>query len=96
MQEIPNKENLLNKERSQEIVQNARDANALLQKELIVNHSEQTLLCKRMQIMKDFMSDLPASDPQYNMIALALHMDQIELHELKARESALVERLEQL
>ena len=92
MQELPGKNN---KPYTQTFVQNTHDAKTLLQKELIVNHSEQTLLQKRIQLMRDFVGDLPSSDPQYNMILLAIQMDQVELHELKIRESSLLQKLEE-
>lgn len=95
MPDIPNKHNLPNKPFAQEFVQNTRDANALLQKELIVNQTEQNLLQQRIQMMREFVGDLPASDPQYNMILLAIQMDQIELNELKVRETSLLQTIEQ-
>lgn len=65
----------------------------LLQKELQVNQAEQVLLEKRIQMMKEFANDLPASDPQYNMLLTAVQMDQIELDELKLRKSMLLTKI---
>lgn len=93
MQNFPNKHNLPNKPFAQAYVQTTQDARGLLQKELIVNHSEQILLQKRIDTMREFICDLSASDPQYNMISLAIQMDQIELDELKTRELSLLDCL---
>jgi len=96
MQPFPSKDNanLSNPAAAQAFVQEARDAHTLMQKELHVNQAEQTLLGKRISMMKEFMNDLPASDPQYSMLITAIQMDQIELDELKARELTLNQRLE--
>jgi hypothetical protein len=65
----------------------------LLQKELDVNKEEQNLLDKRIRMMKEFVNDLPASDPQYSMLVIQIQMDQIERDELKTRELCLIEKL---
>ena len=67
---------------------------SLLQKELIVNHSEQMMLKKRMQLMREFMNDLPSYDPQYSMIAIAIQADQVELDELELRANALLQKMD--
>lgn len=96
MQQFPNKDpsNLSNPAAAQAFVHEARDARTLMQKELTVNHAEQALLEKRILMMKDFINQLPASDPQYSMLITAIQMDQIELDELKNRELTLNQRLE--
>ena len=65
----------------------------LLQKELSVNQAEQLLLGKRIRMMKEFINELPASDPQYSMLLAQVQMDQIELDELRAREMAISQKL---
>lgn len=77
----------------QAFVQDTRDVKSLMQKELDVNQQEQLLLVKRIQMMKTFINDLPSSDPQYSMLAIQVQMDQIELDELKVRETLLIQRL---
>jgi hypothetical protein len=68
----------------------------LMQKELSVNQEEQNLLGKRIQMMKEFINDLPASDPQYSMLAVQIQMDQIELDELKTRETIVSQRISEI
>ena len=65
----------------------------LYYKELTVNQEEQNLLHKRILMMREFINDLPASDPQYSMLVIQVQMDQIELDELKARASSLNQKL---
>jgi hypothetical protein len=96
MQELPNKKNQRFAAFEESFVHDVKDAKSLLQKELTVNHSEQILLQKRMQLMREFINDLPSSDPQYSMIATAIEMDQIELDELKCRSGAILQKMEQL
>jgi len=96
MQELPNKKNQRFAAFEKRFVYDVKDAKSLLQKELAVNHSEQTLLEKRMQLMREFMNDLPSSDPQYSMIASAIEMDRIELDELRCQSSAILQKMEQL
>ena len=74
-------------------VQSTHDSKDLLQKELDVNRAEQILLNKRIQIMKSLINELPAFDPQYSMLTAQVQMDQIEVDELKVRETLLIERL---
>lgn len=79
-----------NKQADQDaFLQGMKTSQDLIQKELNVNQSEQTLLGKRIEMMKGFINDLPASDPQYHMLLIQIQMDQIELNELKVRESLL-------
>lgn len=73
----------------------SENSKVLLQKELDVNQAEQTLLRERMRTMKPLINDLPSSDPQYSPLVLQLQMDQIELDELKVRESILIQKLSQ-
>ncbi|MDE3045439.1 MAG: hypothetical protein KGJ02_02185 [Verrucomicrobiota bacterium] len=92
---FPSKDpNFSNPAFAQEFVQDAKTAHALAQKELIVNRAEQVLLGQRVQMMKGFVNDLPASDPQYSQLVTAIQMDQIELDELKTRELTLIQLLE--
>jgi FtsZ-binding cell division protein ZapB len=74
-------------------IKDAHDAISLLHKELDINHAEQELIKKRLQLMNDFCNDLPSSDPQYSMIRIQIQMDQVELDELKRRENDLLERI---
>ena len=74
-------------------VQDAQDALSLLNKELAVNQAEQSLLKQRIRLMQEFLSDLPASDPQYSMILTQLQMDRIEIDELKRREESIVDHI---
>lgn len=76
----------------QKFIQETDNAKELLQKELTINRAEQNLLGKRIQMMKEFLNELPTSDPQYNVLAAQIQMDQIELDELKLRQGALEER----
>ncbi len=77
----------------QSYVQDTHTSKTLMQKELDVNQTEQVLLQKRVQMMNEFINDLPASDPQYSMMRAQLQMDQIEMDELKTRESLLIQKL---
>ena len=77
----------------QAFVQDAQDAVSLLQKEITVNQAEQNLLDQRIRLMKEFVKDLPASDPQYSMILTQIQMDQIEVDELKRRERSIAEQI---
>lgn len=71
----------------------ASDARTFLQRELDVNHSEQTLLQKRVLLMKEFINDLPTTDSQYSMIATAIRADQVEIDELQRRASLLLQKI---
>lgn len=95
MQPFPKKENpdFSKAEAQQAYVQETADSKSLMQKELDVNQQEQILLTKRIQMMKSFINDLPSSDPQYNMLLTQIHMDQVEIDELKVRETLLIQRL---
>src|SRR5687768_749014 len=70
----------------QAFVQRIQDSHDLIQAELSVNQSEQILLLKRIEMTKEFVNHLPASDPQYSLLLIQIKMDQVELDELKARE----------
>lgn len=74
----------------QEFVQNTQNRKELLEKERDVNLVEQNLLRQRISLMKDFINDLPSSDPQYSMLCIQVKMDQIELDELQSRADFLV------
>ena len=74
-------------------VEEAQDSKALMQKEFDVNQAEQNLLKKRIDLMKQLINDLPSSDPQYSMLLAQVQMDQIEMDELKVRETVLIQRL---
>lgn len=76
-------------------IEEARSGAELIRKEMIVNQTEQVLLAKRIQMLREFLNDLPASDPQYNMCILTAEMDEIELNELKLREMILEQRLDE-
>ena len=65
----------------------------LFQKELHINEAEQRLLLERIRLMREFLSDLPATDPQYHTLVSQIEMDQIELEELKARRILLEEQI---
>jgi hypothetical protein len=80
-------------EAQQAYVQDAKDAKALMQKELDINQAEQVLLKQRISLMKTFVNDIPSSDPQYSMLLLQVQMDQIEMDELKNRELLLIHKL---
>ncbi len=75
-------------------IQDTHTSKSLLQKELDVNQAEQVLLQKRMLMMKEFINDLPASDPQYSMLIAQVQMDQIEMDELKNREILIIQKIE--
>ncbi len=77
----------------QAFVQEAHDFRLLTQKELEVNQAEQVLLHQRIEIMKEFVNDLPSTDPQYSMLLAQIQMDQIELDELKIRSAFLLQKL---
>src|SRR5690348_7851699 len=77
----------------QAFVQSTQDSKSLMQKELDVNQAEQILLNKRILLMKDFINDLPSSDPQYSMMLAQVKMDQIEIDELRIRETLLIQKL---
>jgi len=96
MKELPNKQNKRLNSFEQAFILGNPDATSLLQKELTVNHSEQILLKKRMQLMQEFMNDLPSYDPQYSMIAVAIEADKIELDELQVRASLILQKIEEI
>ncbi len=98
MQPFPKKESapdFSNPDIQKAFVQDTQDGKSLLQKELTVNQAEQTLLTQRLQLMKSFLNDLPSSDPQYSLLLTQIQMDQIELDELKVRETLLIQKLSQ-
>ena len=74
-------------------IEQTLSAKELHYKELTVNQAEQNLLGKRIRMMREFVNELPASDPQYSMLVIQIQMDQIELDELKAAESKLTQKL---
>ena len=77
-------------------VEDIRTSKELLLKELDLNRAEQVLLAQRIAMMKSFINDLPASDPQYGMLLAQVQMDQIEMDELKAREGTVLEQIEKV
>ena len=96
MQPFPNKENAPNFSNPavrQAFVQETHSSKELMQKELDVNQAEQVLLKQRVELMKSFVNDLPSSDPQYSMLLIQVQMDQVEMDELKIRESFLIHKL---
>ena len=80
----------------QAFVSDTTSKKQLFQKELDVNQAEQVLLLQRIRMMKEFINEIPASDPQYSMLAGQVQMDQIELDELKLRETLLIQKLEDI
>jgi hypothetical protein len=72
----------------------ASSAKALLQRELDVNYSEQILLQKRIQLMGEFINDLPTTDSQYSMVATAIRADRVEIDELQRRSALLLQKIE--
>jgi hypothetical protein len=83
-------------ENQQAFLLEAHNAAALLQKEIDVNQAEQDLLSQRIRMMKEFINQMPASDPQYSLLITQAQMDQIELDELKRREGMISEQLKKL
>ena len=93
---FPKKENAPNFSNSDDqktFVQNTPNSKDLIQKEISVNLEEQNLLVKRMQLMNTLINDLPSIDPQYTELLTQMHMDQIELDELKVRFTLLSQQL---
>lgn len=86
----------INAKAQQAFVQDAQNGADLLHKEILVNLAEQNLLVERIRLMKEFVNDLPSSDPQYSMILTQVQMDQIELDELKRREDSIAEQIKNL
>jgi len=72
------------------------DPRTLLRKEMAINESEGVLIRKRMRLMREFINDLPSTDPQYSMIAVAIEADQVELDELQRRARAIAQKIEEL
>lgn len=96
MQPFPKKDetpNFSNPNVQQTFVQQTHDSKSLMQKEIVVNQAEQNLLSKRIALMKQLINDLPSSDPQYSMLLMQVKMDQVELDELKIRETLLSQQL---
>jgi hypothetical protein len=62
-----------------------QDKAELRAREREINLAEQALLRQRIQLMSDFLNDLPASDPQYSALAIQIQMDKIEYDELRNR-----------
>ncbi len=94
MKDLPNKSESPRKAFERAYVQDIQSAQNLLQKELTLIQTEQTLLEQRIHIMKSFVNDLPTYDPQYSMILTTIKMDQIEFDELSSRKEALLQKLE--
>lgn len=88
--ETPNFNYLADQKTFIDQIKNDKD---LIQNELIVNKSQQLLLEKRINMVKELINDLPASDPQYSMLVLQIQMDRVELDELKARGIALTSKI---
>lgn len=82
-----------NPKNQQAYLHETHNAFDLLHKEIDINHAEQELLTKRIQLMKNFVNDLPDFDSEYSMLRAQIQMDQVELDEIKRRESALSEQL---
>lgn len=80
--ETPNFSDPATQEAFLQSIKNDKD---LIQKELNVYSSEEMLLNKRIQIIKELINDLPSTDPQYSMLLLQMKMDRIELDELKIK-----------
>lgn len=98
MQPFPKKEStpdFSNPAQQKSFIENTHSSKELMQKELSVNQAEQILLKQRVELMKSFINDLPSSDPQYSMMLAQVQMDQIELDELRTRETLLIQSLEQ-
>ncbi|MBI3508401.1 MAG: hypothetical protein HY069_02025 [Chlamydiia bacterium] len=74
-------------------VEQTKSSKELMQKELDVNQSEQILLKQRIQMMEEFVNDLPSTDPQYSILSVQIKMDQVELDELKIQEQSLHQKL---
>lgn len=68
----------------------------LLQKEMDVNLAEQVLLKQRIELMKNVVNSVPSYDPDYAKFAVQMRMDQIELDELRVRETLLSEKLKEI
>ncbi|MES2272618.1 MAG: hypothetical protein V4487_00300 [Chlamydiota bacterium] len=91
-----NTPNFSNPAACQAFVSDTTSRKALFQKEFDVNQAEQNLLEKRIRMMKDFINDIPASDPQYSMLVAQVQMDRIELDELKVRETLLIQKIAEI
>jgi hypothetical protein len=87
---------LLKPENQKAYVLETHNAFDLLQKEVDINHAEQELLSKRIQMMKNFVNDLPSCDSEYSMMMAQIQMDLIELDEIKRREEAISKQLHEL
>ena len=61
----------------------------LLQEELDTNVQEQVIVNKRIQLLKEFMKNIPITDPQYSILNTQLEMDRIELDELKNQQDSI-------
>ena len=77
-------------------IEETKTGKDLMQKELSVNQESQVLLNKRILMMKEFVNDLPSSDPQYSMLLAQVQMDQIELDELKIRETIISQKITEI
>ncbi len=77
----------------QAFVSDTASSKELIQKEITVNQEEQRLLEKRIRMMKEFLNEVPTSDPQYSMLLSQIQMDQIEMDELKTRETLLSQKI---
>lgn len=85
-----------NTSNQESLVESTKSSKELFQKELNVNKAEQILLSKRIVLSKELAKDLPSSDPRQSELILAIQMDQVELDELKMRESILSKNLQEL
>lgn len=85
-----------NKSFERSFVHDITTEEALIQKELLLIDSEESLLKQRIQVMKDFIKELPSKDPQYGMMEVAIDMDLIELDEYAAKRLLLLDRLDNI
>ncbi len=96
---IPKRENapdFSNPAIQKQFIQDIQDGKSLMQKELNLNQGEQNLLQQRISMMEGFVNELPASDPQYSLLLAQIKMDQIEMDELKVRETLIIQKLESI
>jgi len=68
---------------------------SLLKKELDINLQEQSLVKKRIDLLKKTLKEIPNTDPQYAILISQLEMDQIELDELDYRSLEIKSKIEE-
>jgi len=94
MEDLSKKKQTSEEKFQQAFLQDIHSGKSLIEKELIVISSEEILLKHRIGMLKEFIRNLPAGDPQYGLVVAAMEMDQIEIDSLEVRRLYLLRSLD--